>query len=315
MSIEIVGIPNRRSECSADRGCRQRAYRVGMRCGRAFSGLPAAFRGIPSLICSSCEVPLIENERVDAELNSLMAALDAPSADEAEEAKYLLIERGPDIVAGLAACLPGLTGPGKVLAVEVFAALGDRTACTGLITLLDEDDDIAREWAAEALGSLGCTDAVPALTALKDRMITARVPPHWTGPVRVRRALTDLGARIPVAPPLTRSLALPKEGSALWSSAAIPDVVADLAAAQQVVLGFSLWWATTDGHRYWEGHDSVDWVFDWDSPWDANVRDACEAALTDAAFVPDGPYLPSPGKMTAHIEWIDESDIRQDPAC
>ena len=92
---------------------------------------------------------MTETERMDPELRELVGTLDALSSDEAEEAKYLLIGRGPAIVPGLAASLADLTGPGKVLAVEVFSALGDRRACPGLITLLDEDDGIARRAGGE----------------------------------------------------------------------------------------------------------------------------------------------------------------------
>jgi hypothetical protein len=64
-------------------------------------------------------------------------------------ASALLIERGPAIVPDLSASLPDLADAGRVLAVEVFTALGDRRAGPGLTRLLDYDDGIAREWAAE----------------------------------------------------------------------------------------------------------------------------------------------------------------------
>jgi hypothetical protein len=127
---------------------------------------------------------------------------------------------------------------GKLLAIDVFETLGDQRACSTLITLLRNDDATVVEWAARALGSLGCREAVASLLELRARLVATRVPPDWTGPVALRHALSDLGARQAVVPVVSVNLKVqrPDTDMELFRSADLTTVIEDLAGASQVIL-------------------------------------------------------------------------------
>jgi HEAT repeats len=255
-------------------------------------------------MCSPPRGPLGETAAVVIGVGDLIGDLDYPDG-RGEDAKFELISRGADVVPYLAARVAGLERLGKLLAVEVFEALGDPRACPSLIALLRDDDPTVAEWSASALGSLGRPEAVVPLLDLRSRLVADRVPPGWTGPVAVRRALDDLGVRQAVVPAVTAGLKLQRAepGMQLFRSADLATVIDDLAGFNQVVLYFQVWRIGSDGHLYWVQGDREEWVFDWPARWSENVAAAHAAALADAARL-----VPQPD-LLVQLEWIDEDDI------
>lgn len=88
----------------------------------------------------------------------------------------------------LAAALPGPGRIGKLPAIEVFEACGDRRAGPALIGLLNDADTTVREWAANAVSALGYTEAGPALAQLNARLLRQQERLEFTEPVGVRSA-------------------------------------------------------------------------------------------------------------------------------
>jgi hypothetical protein len=154
------------------------------------------------------------------------------TTDIAEEAKDALIAQGTVVIPGLAAALPGLDRFGKLSAIEVFAAYGDRGAGPALVGLLSDADTTVREWAANALGELGYTEAGPALARLNARLLREMVRPDFTEPVAVRSVLTLFGLRRRVTPDLTRTLARDTGHGQAWPVARLPEVLPDLASVR-----------------------------------------------------------------------------------
>jgi hypothetical protein len=87
--------------------------------------------------------------------------------------------------------------------------------------------------------------------------------PDWTEAVAIRHALTVLGSRQEVLPPLTASLRT-TAGSMrrAWPTIQLVDVITDLADHDQVVLYFQLW-AVIDGGMFWNGHERLDEPLDF----------------------------------------------------
>jgi hypothetical protein len=237
-------------------------------------------------------------------IGELIARLNDSSGD-GEDAKFELIARGIDIIPELAARLEDLERFGKLSAIEAFEALQDPRACPALIGLLADEDETVVEWAAGTLGSLRCRDSVAPLKSVLSRMIDEQVPPDWTGPVQVRSALAELGARTPVLPSVTMSLRQRHDDTEMWlcRSSDLAAVVDDLAEHSQVVLGFTLWRIGDDEHLYWTQHESEAWSFDWSARWADNVAAAWEGAQRDVAT------LPPNTRLLAHVTWIDETDV------
>jgi hypothetical protein len=121
--------------------------------------------------------------------------------------------------------------------------------------------------------------------------------------VAIRHAMTALGARREILPPLTASLRT-TAGSIerAWPSARLVDVVNDLADHNQAVLYFQLWAVTDDG-TFWNGHERLDEPLDFGKPWRQVAEDARESALIKAAFVAPRPNL------FVTLEWIDRADV------
>jgi hypothetical protein len=242
-------------------------------------------------------------------VGELIATLDDRSGA-GEEAKFELIARGADVVPELVSRLVTLERFGKLSAIEAFEALQDARACPALIGLLADDDQTVVEWAAGALGSLGCRDAVEPLQRVVARLIAEHVPPDWTAPVRVRAALTRLGARRPIVPRATADRRLSRDDTEMWlfRSSDLVAVLDDLAEHSQVVLGFSLWRIGGDERLYWTRHESEGWSFAWSERWVDNVTAAQQTARRDATTVRPAPDL------LAHVEWIHEADVMPNPA-
>jgi hypothetical protein len=242
-------------------------------------------------------------------VSDLIGELSYSSEGRGEEAKFDLISRGVEVVPALAARVIDLERLGKLLAIEVFETLGDARACSSLISLLQDDDTTVVEWSAQALGRLGCRQAVGPLLDLRSRMVAARVPPDWTGPVALRWALSALGARQAVVPEKTARLKVQRAGRAmqLFRSADLTAVIDDLARHSQVLLYFQVWRTENEDHLYWVRGEHEQWTFDWSAPWSDNVAAAHAVARANAArLVPQPDLLVQP-------EWIDRDDLSAGP--
>ncbi len=236
------------------------------------------------------------------EIERLIRDLDSPSDDTAEEAQASLIKLGRDVVEPLAAAVPAMNRLGKLCAIEVFRELKDTRAGPVLIALLASEFDTVRDWAAAALGELGIDDAIQPLMEAYNATKQRGTPPDWTEPESIRIALTALGARKPVVPPLTASLATrTRYGFGAWPSARLADVLEDLATHKQVVAYFQLWTVKDSGDLYWIRGSG--YKLDWNLPWDELVLQASERSRTAAAAV-----QPSPD-IVATISWLNRSDL------
>jgi hypothetical protein len=246
-----------------------------------------------------------ETAGVAISVSGLIGELNYSSDGRGEEAKFELISRGVEVVPELAARVVDLERLGKLLAIEVFETLGDGRACSSLIALLRDDDTTVVEWSARALGSLGCLEAVGPLLELRSRLVAARVPPDWTGPVALRRALSDLGARQPIVPEVTASLKVQRADTdmQLFRSADLTTVIEDLAGLCLVILYFQVWRIGDDGHLYWVQSDGEEWTFDWSAPWSDIVAAAHAVARANAAKL-----VPLPD-LLVQPEWIGEDDL------
>jgi hypothetical protein len=240
---------------------------------------------------------------VAGEITRLIGLLDDDSTEIAEDAKAELISIGVEVVPALAAAVGSLERYGQLSVIEVFEHLGDTAAGPALIDLLASEHDTVRDWAAQAIAELGVREAVPMLQVAYQRQRASGDGPDWTEAVAIRHALTVLGARREVLPPLTAS-SRTTAGSIqrAWPATRLVEVVNDLADHDQAVLYFKLW-AVIDGSAYWNGHDRLDQALDLAKPWRQVVAEARESALIEAAFVVARPNL------FATVEWIDRADV------
>jgi hypothetical protein len=131
----------------------------------------------------------------EAEIQGLIHELDESFGGVADEAEYSLIKLGPEVVGRLVAAMPSL-GHGKVFAINVLEALGDRRAGPILIDLLDDENDLVRQYSARTLATLRFTSAVPALQHAYEETKRRGTPPDWTEPEQIRHTLTVLGRRV-----------------------------------------------------------------------------------------------------------------------
>jgi hypothetical protein len=239
------------------------------------------------------------------EIERLVRRLDDRGED-AMDARAELTYRGReiDVMAPLLRVLPTLTRYGQLCAIEIIEELGDARAEMPLVDLLTSEHDTVREWAAIALGEMGFVDAVPALQrayqACKDR----GTPPDWSEPAGFRFALTELGARHPITPPLTASLrTTTPNGVQLWPLLRVFEVFDDLAAHDQVVLYFQLWSVEPHGGMYDRLVPDTGAELDFDQPWSALVQQAHRRATANAdqATIDDN--------VVATIQWINEGDV------
>ncbi|MFG1642672.1 HEAT repeat domain-containing protein [Amycolatopsis sp. NPDC049252] len=241
----------------------------------------------------------------DEDLERVVRRLDASSAEDAMDAQAELIYRGhreTDVIAPLLRCLPTLSRYGQLCAIEIIEELGDPRAAQPLISLLTSEHDTVREWAALALTDFPVPEAVPALRQAYQACRSRGVRPDWSEPTGMRFALTALGARKPVVPPLTAELRITtSDGAEAWPSTRLLDVLDDLAAHDQATLYFQLWQVASDPRRGMSVPD-IEPELDLAQPWSALVDDAHRRAVTIAA----GAALKA--DVVATIEWIDESD-------
>jgi hypothetical protein len=250
-------------------------------------------------------VRAMPNSSRDAELATLIRELDDDWTVVADEAQYALIDRfGHDALEPLLAAAPSFGDFGRLCAIEVFSAIGDRRAASVLIPWLRSDDEVVRGWSAGALGRLGATEAVEPLREAWEASKFS-IPPDYPEAASLREALRALGARSIVLPPKVAALTIKGgeiwPGSPVWPSEVLPDVLAGLAGSEQVVLYFQYWRAKPPHHYRVPGGRSID--LDWTKPWKVLVADALGQGLAAA-------QSNRPAQTIASIEWIDRSDVR-----
>lgn len=248
----------------------------------------------------------------DSRLRELVAELSDDST--AEEAQFSLqAQYGAAAVPLILQLLPTLSDFSRRCAIELIQncdleqlrRISNPSVAATLIPLLKSEDDLTREWVAEALGWLGDTAAVPALLEAREAACRSRVPLDWTAQTRIRHALTNLGARTPVVP--RRTAALMKTNSIFgqcWPAEVYEELVVDLADAHQVLLYTQVWVQKSVDDRapsfHWE--DSPTYELDLELPWPALVCQARDAALAAAAKL-----KVRKGRVLTP-EWVDESD-------
>ncbi|MFI0999063.1 HEAT repeat domain-containing protein [Streptomyces galbus] len=235
-------------------------------------------------------------------IETLVQQLDG-KAEESYDARAELIWIGADAIPAVIDGLPSLGGFGQLTAIEVFEEVGDPRCGPALIGLLDSDNPTVREWAATALASLGIHGAIEPLRRAYRACLERAIPPDSTEPAGIRWALTELGARTPVVPPLTARLrASAADDAPGWPSAHFPEIVNDLADHAQVVLCAQFWRVDADG-TYGVPGPRPDWEPDWAAPWEHLVEESRARSLLEAAEAPAG------DDIFVALTWIDRTDL------
>lgn len=246
-------------------------------------------------------------------IRQLVAELDQENTNGAEEAQFELTEDfGAEALEPLLEAAPAFGDFGRLCAIEVFEAIGDRRAGPVLVPWLKSDNDTVRDWSAGALGRLGVDEAVPALREAWEASKERATPPDWTEPVSIRHALTALGAREVVVPAVVARLSIEDDRLGLaWPAQALADVLNALADARQVVPYFMYWTRRPE-------HDPKSWYgitearatveLDWSGPWDALVEEARRQAVGHAEAQAAG----LPPATVATVEWLDERDVQRE---
>ncbi|MFJ2651062.1 HEAT repeat domain-containing protein [Streptomyces sp. NPDC087420] len=219
------------------------------------------------------------------------------------DARAELIGIGSDAIPAIIDGLPSLGGFGQLTAIEVFEEVGDPRCGSALIALLGSDDPTIREWAAMALAGLEIGDAIEPVRQAYRACLERATPPDWSEPVGIRWALTELGARTPVIPPLTARLGNTADPSSPgWPSAHFEEVINDLADHGQVNL-YSQFWRVAGGRTYGISDTGLDWQLDWTAPWAHLVEEARTWSLLEASEDPVGDDI-----FVTPI-WIDRTDL------
>lgn len=176
-----------------------------------------------------------------AHIERLIQQLD-DSTGPSYDARAELIDIGSDGIPAIIDGLPSLGGFGQLTAIEVFEEVADPRCGPALIALLGGDNPTVREWAAMALASLEIDGAVEPLRRAYRACLERATPPDWSEPVGIRWALTELGARSPVVPPLTARLrAIAADDAPGWPSLHFAEIINDLADHTQVILYSQFW--------------------------------------------------------------------------
>jgi len=224
-------------------------------------------------------------------------------ADASYDARAELIWVGSEAITAIIDGLPSLGGFGQLTAIEVFEEVADPRCGPALIGLLDSENSTVREWAATALANLEIDGAVEPLRRVYRSCLERATPPDWSEPVGIRWALTKLGARTPVVPPLTARLrAMTDADSAGWPSAHFEEIIKDLADHDQVIL-YSQFWRVEGDRTYGISGTSLDWQLDWTAPWQDLVEEASAWSLLEATEAPAGENI------FVAITWIDRTDL------
>ncbi|MGW5235589.1 HEAT repeat domain-containing protein [Streptomyces nodosus] len=219
------------------------------------------------------------------------------------DARAELIGMGSDAIPAIVDALPSLGDFGQLTAIEVFEDVGDPRCGPALIGLLDSDNPTVREWAAMALASLDIDGAIEPLRRAYRACLHRATPPDWTEPGGIRWALTELGARTPVVPPLTARLrATAADDAPGWPSAHFTEIINDLADHAQVIL-YSQFWRVNGGSTRRVANPGPDWGLDWTAPWEHLVEEARTWSLLEASEAPTG------NDTFVAPTWIDRTDL------
>lgn len=219
------------------------------------------------------------------------------------DARAELIGIGSDAIPALINGLSSLGGFGQLTAIEVFEEVADPRCAPALIALLDSDDSTVREWAAMALASLKIDGAVEPVRRAYRACLELATPPDWSEPEGIRWALTELGARTPVVPPLTARLqATAADDAPGWPSTHFTEIINDLADHAQVIL-YSQFWRVDAGRTYAVSGTGLDWELDWTAPWEHLVEESRTCSLLEASEAPTG------SNIFVAPTWIDRADL------
>ncbi|MGY4980390.1 HEAT repeat domain-containing protein [Streptomyces sp. 900105755] len=219
------------------------------------------------------------------------------------DARAELIDIGSHAIPAIIDGLPSLGGFGQLTAIEVFEEVADPRCGSALIALLGSEDSTVREWAAMALASLEIDGAVEPVRRAYRACLERATPPDWSEPGGIRWALTELGARTPVVPPLTARLrATAADDAPGWPSARFPEIINDLADHAQVIL-FSQFWQVDAGRTYGVSGPGLDWELDWSAPWERLVEESRTWSLLEASEAPAG------DNVFVAPTWIDRTDL------
>jgi hypothetical protein len=154
-----------------------------------------------------------------------------------------------------------------------------------------------------ALASLEIDGAIEPLRRAYRACLERATPPDWTESVGIRWALTELGARTPVIPPLTARLRPTTADNAPgWPSAHFTEIINDLADHAQVIL-YSQFWRVDAGRTYGVSGPGLDWELDWTTPWEHLVAESRAWSLLEASEAPQATTSSSPPR-------IDRTDLR-----
>ncbi|MEW2078647.1 HEAT repeat domain-containing protein [Streptomyces sp. NPDC013433] len=237
-----------------------------------------------------------------ARIERLIRQLD-DSTGPSYDARAELIGIGSDAIPALVDGLPSLGGFGQLTAIEVFEEVADPRCGPALIALLGSDDSTVREWAAMALAVLEIDGAVEPLRRACRACRERATPPDWSEPGGIRWALTELGARTPVVPPLTARLrATAADDAPGWPSAHFTEIINDLADHAQVIL-YSSFWRVDAGRTYGITGTGLDWELDWTAPWERLVEESRTWSLLEASEAPVG------DDVFVAPTWIDRTDL------
>ncbi|MCX4654923.1 HEAT repeat domain-containing protein [Streptomyces microflavus] len=219
------------------------------------------------------------------------------------DARAELIGIGSDAIPTLIDGLPSLGSFGQLTAIEVFEEVADPRCGPALIALLGSDDSTVREWAAMALASLKIDGAVEPVRRAYRACLERATPLDWSEPEGIRWALTELGARAPVVPPLTTRLqASTADDAPGWPSTHFTEIINDLADHAQVIL-YSQFWRVDAGRTYGVSGLDLDGELDWTAPWGHLVEESRTWSLLEASEAPTG------DNIFVAPTWIDRTDL------
>ncbi|WP_405665258.1 HEAT repeat domain-containing protein [Streptomyces sp. NBC_01166] len=235
-------------------------------------------------------------------IERLVQQLDG-EAEASYDARAELVRIGSAAVPATVEGLLSLGSFGQLTAIEVFEGVADPSCGPALVGLLDSDNPTVREWAAMALATLEIEGTGAPLRRAYRACLERATPPDWSEPAGIRWALTELGARTPVIPPLTARLGDTTDpGGLCRPSAAFEEVINDLADHSQVIL-YSQFLQVEGERTYYVSYTGPDWQVDWAAPWEELVEETRTHSLLEATEAPVGKDI------FVTPTWIDRTDL------